>query len=161
MAKLTRKELIKGGAVGAATLAALPLGGSIAFASKGEAVAVHVHLRSRAVNNVGADAGSIDLNVDAAGREDALSGAGWDTNDADTPNPFNNCYFTQRGTLEGDDIQLHGAVLFTNTLAFVGARITTKANLKTGDITWIFVTTPPIPGSPFTVTGQGVVTKVG
>ncbi len=161
--KLTRKELIKGGIGGAAALAALPLGGAVAFAAEGEAgeaVAVHVHFRLPARRSDGTPAGIVEVSEDAAGRKDALSGAGWDTNNADTPDPFFNCYFTQRGTLQGHEIRLHGAVLFATTPAFLGARITTTANLQTGELTWVFATIKPFPGSPFTVTGRGVVTKI-
>ncbi len=144
--KVTRKELLKGGVAGAAAVAALPFANSIVFASEGERVAVHVHVR------VSGAPGAFDVNVDAAGTEESLSGAGWDSADADGSDQTGACYYTQRGQLQGHEIHLHGAVLFSNTAAFVGAPVTTSANLKTGDVTWIF--------GPFTLTGSGVVTKI-
>ena len=146
MASVTRKELLKGGLAGAAAAAALPFAGSTAFASEGEHVAVHVHAR------VSGAPGSFDMNVDAAGKKGALSGAGWDTANADGSNQHSACYFAQRGKLEGDEIHLHGAVLLANNPANLGVPVKTTANMETGDVTWGF--------GPFTLTGHGVVTKI-
>lgn len=114
--KVTRKELlIKGGVAGAAAVAALPFANSFAFASEGGHVAVHIHGHLNAVATTPpAPIPSADVNVDAAGRPDALSGAGWDNRDADSQDVTRACYFSQRGTLEGHEIRLHGTNLLAN-----------------------------------------------
>jgi hypothetical protein len=153
MAKsVTRKEFLKGGVAGAAAVAALPFANSIVFASEGERLAVHIHGHLNAVATTPpAPIQSVDMNVDAAGRTDALSGAGWDVLDADGSNVASACYFAQRGTLEGHVIKLHGSNLLANNPAVLGFKVKTEANLKTGDITWNF--------GPFIFSGKGVVTK--
>lgn len=147
--RVTRKEFLKGGLAGAAAVAALPVANSVAFASEnGGAVAVHVH------GTVSSEtAGTFEINVDAAGRKNALSGSGWDTDNADggPPQAFF-CFYSQRGKLTGNEITLHGAVLSANTAAEIGAPVKTTANLKTGEITWMFGTD--------TYKGTGVVTKI-
>jgi hypothetical protein len=150
---VTRKEFLKGGVAGAAAVAALPFANSIAFASEGGHVSVHVHGHLDALATTPpAPVPSVDMNVDAAGRADALSGAGWDSRDADSSNVATACYFAQRGTLAGHVIKLHGANLLANNPAVLGFKVTTEANLKTGDITWNF--------GPFIFSGKGVVTKI-
>ena len=148
MATITRKQLLKGGVAGAAAAAVLPFTSSIVFASEGEGhhAAAHVHVR------VTGPPGSFDVNVDVAGRTDALSGGGWDSRDADGSNQTSACIFAQRGALDGDELKVHGAVMFANNPSNLGAHVATTANLETGDVTWVF--------GPFTLTGQGVVTKL-
>ena len=154
MGKTTRRELLKGGVAGAAAVAAIPFTNSIVFASEGSHVLVHVHAR---VQNPDPSIGAVDINVDVAGRRQldgslpALSGAGWDTADADAPDQSGACYFSQRGKLEGPEVKLHGRVFFFNDPANKGASVTTTANLKTGEITWTF--------DVFAFTGKGVVLK--
>lgn len=151
MGKLTRKELLKGGVAGAAAVAALPFTSSLVFADEG-AVAVHVHAR------VFSGSLGVDINVDAAGRSDALSGAGWDSFNFDSADQSGACYFSQRGKLEGDEIHLHGRVFFSNTAGFVGAHVTTSADLESGAVTWTFESTPT--GLLTFTTSAGVATKI-
>lgn len=181
MARLTRKQLLKGGVIGAATLAALPLEASVALADErgrghgkhrardGGHVAVHVH--GRVTGTGDAKDLAFDLNVDAAGRRRGsgpvtpLSGAGWDSQqfDGDAARQAGSCYFAQRGMLmeeHGDEtLHLRGAVLLTNTPGFLGAEVTTTANLRTGEISWRFRKTTA-PTFDFTFSGVGVVTKI-
>src|SRR5205823_5920672 len=105
------------------------------------------------VTSTGVGTFPVDVNVDAAGRRDALSGAGWDVANADGSDVSSACYYTQRGELAGHELHLHGVVLFANETAFFGAPVTTVADLKTGDVTWTFAAFPPF-------SGQGVVTKI-
>jgi hypothetical protein len=146
--KLTRKEFLKGGLAGGAAVAALPFANSVAFASEdGGPVAVHVH----GTVSLGPD--HFEINVDAAGRKNALSGSGWDTDDADLNSAQPNfCFYAQRGTLTGKQISLHGAVLYANTATEIGQPVKTTANLKTGEIIWKFGTD--------TFQGTGTVTKI-
>ncbi len=169
MAKITRKQLLKGGMAGAAAAAALPFVGPMALASEGaEGVLVHAHGTVRlteAVAGAGLPAGfPIDISVDATGRKgstsgDLLSGAGWDNDTFDSPDVSGVCYFSQRGTLRDDSFHVRGVVFLSNTRDFLGARVTTDANLETGAITWTF---GPGPLFPFTAVfrGTGVVVKV-
>lgn len=144
---ISRKQLLKGGLAAAASVAAVPFVSSTAFASEENGIAVHIH---GTVSNP--TEGSVEINVDAAGRRSALSGSGWDAENADATNQDEACYFAQRGTQHGDVISLHGAVFFSQTVAFRGAPVTTVANLETGHVTWTF--------GGVVFTGRGVVTKV-
>lgn len=141
MAKLTRKQLLKGGAVGAAAAAALPLAGTAALAGSDEAVHIHGTVTHPTL-------GAVEISIDAAGRRDDLSGAGWDDDPA--PGVAGACYFTQAGSRDGDTITLMGRVLFSNTSGFLNAPVTTTADRKSGAITFDF--------AGFIFTGTGVVT---
>ncbi len=164
MRKITRKQLLKGGVAGAASVAALPFASSVAFASKvGEGVAVHVHGTVRLTKpfeNL-PEGFPFDISVDAAGQESELSGAGWDNDKFDLPSKTqeNVCYFSQQGKLESDTIQLRGVVFLSNDKNNLGARIKTEASLETGDITWTFGPGPSFPAT-LVLTGKGVVTKI-
>ncbi len=143
MAKITRKELLKGGLAGAAAVGTLPFASSLAFAREEGGVLAHVHgtvfLTKASGPPLNLPRGfPIEINIDAAGRRDALSGAGWDTGDADSKDQSGACFFAQRGKLQGNELRVHGAVFFSNTKAFVGAPVTTVANLETGETTWTF-----------------------
>lgn len=109
-------------------------------------MALHIHAR------VSGAPGSFDVNVDVAGKKEALSGSGWDSPNANGANQRGACFFAQRGQLEGDEIHVHGAVLLANNAANLGIPVETTADLETGDVTWVF--------GPFTLTGRGVVTKI-
>lgn len=85
MANVTRKELLKGGLAGAAAVAAFPFANSTVFASEGGHVALHIHAR------VSGAPGSFDVNVDVAGKKEALSGSGWDSPNADGANQRGAC----------------------------------------------------------------------
>lgn len=162
MEKITRKQLLKGALAGAAGVAALPLTSSIVLAEEGGQVDVHVHGTVKLTAPSGPPLNlpkgfPIEINVDVAGRRAAdgtapLSGAGWDTGDADARAQGGACYYAQRGGLDGHKVKVHGAVLFSNTPAFVGAPVHTTANLQTGQIAWTF--------GGLVFAGTGVVTKV-
>lgn len=162
MERITRKQLLKGALAGAAGVAAIPLTSSVALADEGGQVDVHVHGTVRLTAPSGPPLNlpkgfPIEINVDVAGRRTddgsaPLSGAGWDTGNADAHNQGGACYYAQRGRLKGDKVDVHGAVLFSNTPAFVGAPVHTTADLKTGEIVWTF--------GGLNFAGMGVVTKV-
>lgn len=143
MAKLTRKQLLKGGAISAASAAALPLAGSVALAAAGNDESVHIH---GTVTHP--TLGAVEISIDAAGRRDDLSGAGWDDDPAH--GVVGACYFTQAGSRDRDTITLMGRVLFSNTSGFLDAPVTTTADRKSGAITFDFAS--------FIFTGIGVVT---
>jgi len=161
MQKITRKQLLKGALAGAAGVAAIPITSSIALADEGGQVDVHVHGTVKLTAPSGPPLNlpkgfPIEINVDVAGRRAdgsaPLSGAGWDTGDADASAQGGACYFAQRGRLDGHRVKVHGAVLFSNTHSFVGAPVHTTADLRTGEIVWTF--------GGLVFEGTGVVTKV-
>ncbi len=143
MAKLTRKQLLTGGAIGAVSIAALPLSGTAATAAPGQAEADHIH-----GTVAHPTLGTIEVSITVDGPRADLSGAGWDDDPA--PGVAGACYFTQAGSRDGDVVQLHGRVLFSNTAGFLDAPVTTTANRKTGSITFNF--------AGFVFTGTGTVT---
>lgn len=164
MREITRKELLKGGVVGAASVAALPFARSVAFASNDDkGVVVHVHGTVRLTEAFGdlPKGFPFDISVDAAGQKSELSGAGWDNDKFDSPSATQSfaCYYSQRGKLESDTIQLGGVVFLSNTTGFLGASVKTVASLETNDITWTFGPGPSFPAT-VVLTGKGVVTKI-
>jgi len=182
MATLTRKQLLRTGAIGAAAAAALPATGSIGLSAPGGHLAIHIH---------GVVTGVVDpfmglqvaLSIDVAGQHKQtmpaitpLAGAGWDsgtttaTGMVPTANtatgPVGACYFTQAGELDGQIVSLEGTSLFTNRPLPLsdaeepgrsdtradGRSVTTRADLRTGEITWQLGT--------FVGRGKGVVVKI-
>ncbi len=172
MAKVTRKQLLTGTAVGAASLVAMPLTGGVAQAASGGHVLVHVHGVVTGPQPGGT--AQVAISIDVAGRRKAsgtlqpLAGAGWDSGTTGATNmnpssPNGACYYTQAGSLDEDEVSLAGKVLFQNRTPAPeegtrqdtragGQNVTTVANLKTGAITWTFA------GLVFT--GTGVVIKI-
>jgi hypothetical protein len=180
MSKITRKQLLKGSAVGAAALAAMPAMGSVATATPGGHLAIHIHA---ILHGVGALDPSlrIAVNIDVAGRHqtgetglEPLSGSGWDpgvlgTSPANTMVPIGAkgaCYFTQAGHLDTREqmVHLRGFSLFTNRMQQQEDTpprwdtredlrdVETHADLKTGFITWRLGTA--------TFAGTGEVVKI-
>ena len=165
MSGLTRKQLLKRSAVGAAALAALPVGSTVAAAENEGAgrLAIHIH---GWLSGTGAPIPStlkIAVSIDVAGqrhrtdRLEPLAGGGWDpgvagtdqTNETMVPvGSSGACYYTQAGALDGDEVHLKGFSLFTNRLPADVEEPTrqdtrqdlrdveTRANLKTGFIRW-------------------------
>lgn len=181
MFKLTRKQLLKRGAVGAAALAALPAGSTMAAADDEGAghLAIHIHgwltLQATPPSTV-----KIAISIDVAGQRrrtdglEPLAGGGWDPGVAGTNQTTRTmvpiassgaCYFTQAGALEGDVVHLKGFSLFTNRLPADTEEasrqdtrqdirdVETRANLKTGFIQWRLGTAM--------FEGSGVVEKIG
>jgi hypothetical protein len=166
MAKLTRKQLLKRGAVGAAALAMLPVGSIVAAADDDDGkgrLAIHIHGWLTATAPPGIAGAKIAVSLDVAGqrrRKDSLeplAGGGWDPGVAGTNQTTQTmmptgssgaCYYTQAGALEGNEVHLKGFSLFTNRpqedAEDPGRQDTrqdtrdveTKANLKTGFIEW-------------------------
>lgn len=171
MGKISRRQLLKGGAGGALALGALSVGATGARASD-DAVAVHIH---GVLTLVGGTL-TVAVSIDAAGREDALAGAGWDSGTTGTTGmvptttsfgPVGACFYTVAGHINDDDIiTLQGRSLFTNRPPGTGAEeggtrsdtradgrlVEVTANLETGAINW------SLGGIAFA--GTGVVTKI-
>lgn len=82
MMRISRRQILKGGAGGALALGALSAGAPAAHASKGRETAVHIH---GVVTNVANPAVTLAISIDAARFEDNLAGAGWDSGTAGGP----------------------------------------------------------------------------
>lgn len=150
MTSISRRNLLKAGA-GTAAVTGLALGGAgVAGAAPAGGTGVHIHVTFVDAGGPGDD---IKISISAEGRNNKLSGAGWDFDTAPavgTPSS-GACYYTQEGSVHGHTIELSGTVLFSNDPTFLDAPVTTKANLNTGSVTWTFGT--------FEVTGTGTVVR--
>jgi hypothetical protein len=134
MSKLTRKQLLKRGAVGAAALVAVPMGSTAAAAEDDEGngrLAIHIHGWLSGTGSPIPATVKIAVSIDVAGqrrrkdRFEPLTGGGWDPGVAGTNQttetmvPVDSsgaCYFTQAGALDHDEVHLKGFSLFTNRL---------------------------------------------
>ncbi len=82
------------------------------------------------------------INIDVFGPDSDLSGSGWgattDAADPTQPVPVDGlaCFYTQRGSIQGDIVKLTGRMLFSGNPADPGGTITTEANLANGTIRW-------------------------
>jgi hypothetical protein len=123
--KVSRKQLIKGGAGGALAVGVLGPGAAPAFAGDGDG-GLHVHVHGN-LQGYGATPSTVRLAVsfDVFGRDDSLAGAGWDGGTGTDPSglvpggpipggPVGACYYTASGSLEGETLTLVGRSLFTN-----------------------------------------------
>jgi len=83
------------------------------------------------------------INVDVFGPDSDLSGSGWGaTTDSTNPNqpvPVDGlqCFFSQRGSIEGDIVKLAGRMLFSGNPGDPGGAITIEGKLATGQIRFI------------------------
>jgi hypothetical protein len=82
------------------------------------------------------------INIDVFGPDSDMSGSGWgataDASDPNHPVPVDGlqCFYTQRGSVEGDIVKLTGRMLFSGDPDDPGGTITTEANLANGTIKW-------------------------
>jgi hypothetical protein len=82
------------------------------------------------------------INIDVFGPDSDLSGSGWGAtaNASDPKHPTAvdglQCFYTQRGSIQGDIVKLTGRMLFSGDPGDPGGTITTEANLATGTIKW-------------------------
>jgi hypothetical protein len=161
---MQRRDLLKLGAAGslAAGVATLTQTGAAAAAPK-TVGGVHLHatLKETTDSTFG---GSLDriISIDVFGADDDLSGSGWDADvGADVTHPeqgdVSQCYFTQRGTLQGDTLTLVGRTLFATLPPDIGAKVTTTANLAAGEVRWVFERPA---GPPFIFEGKGTVARI-
>lgn len=129
--KLSRRQLIKGGAGGALALGVLGSGTAPAFADDDDhdgggrgGLQVHVHGN---LQGYGATPSTVRLAVsfDVLGRADSLAGAGWDGGTGTDPTglvpggpfpggPVGACYYTASGALAHGTLTLVGRSLVTN-----------------------------------------------
>lgn len=170
MGTLTRKQFLKGSAIGAAALAATATGpAGLASADEGG----HLFIHFQGVLKRGT--ATIAISVDVAGQKDGLAGAGWDSgmgpNGMVPSTPVGACYYTAAGTLDEHVVKLDGMSLFTNRPAALadaeeagrsdtradGRLMKAEANLKTGEIKWTLF---PAGTTADFFTGTGVVIKI-
>lgn len=165
MTRLTRKQLLRSGAIGVAAVALLPAGTIVGAADEDDGksrLAIHIHGWLGGTGAIPATT-KIAINIDVAGQRrrndglEPLAGGGWDPGVAGTDQSKETmvpvasagaCYYTQAGALDGDEVHLKGFSLFTNRLPADTEEATrqdtrqdvrdvgTKANLKTGFIEW-------------------------
>lgn len=170
--KFTRKQFLKGGAIGAAAIAAMPLTGGRASADDEDGGGdVFIHFHGVLSRDFGGTTGILNLpiSVDVAGRKGNLAGAGWDSGTTAGPTGMvptgvaGACYYTAAGRLDKHVVLLEGRSLFTNAAEDTradGRRMFADANLKTGRIRWTLVpaatTTRPTSDAAY-FTGTGVV----
>jgi hypothetical protein len=122
--KVSRKQLIQGGAGGALAVGVLGPGAAPAFASGRDGLLVHVHGN---LQGYGATPSTVRLAVsfEVFGQASNLAGAGWDGGTGTDPSglvpggpppggPVGACYYTASGSLEGGMLTLVGRSLFTN-----------------------------------------------
>ena len=82
------------------------------------------------------------INIEVFGPDSDLSGNGWGaTTDATNPTqpvPVDGlqCFYTQRGSIQGDIVKLTGRMLLSGDPGDPGGTITTEANLVNGTIRW-------------------------
>lgn len=165
--KVSRKQLVKGGAGGALALGVLGAGAAPAFAG-GDDGGLHVHVHGN-LQGYGATPSTVRLAVsfDVFGRDDSLAGAGWDGGTGTDPvglvpggsfpgGPVGACYYTAAGSLEGETLTLVGRSLFTNrALALAdsedpgksdaradGRQFNGTVNVKTGEVLNWSLSTP-------------------
>jgi hypothetical protein len=102
------------------------------------------------------------INVDVWGPDSDLSGNGWGatalSSDPNQPSPVDGlqCFFSQRGSLQGDVVKLAGRMLFSGDPADPGGTVATEANLATGEIRFIAQANHAL---QFILTGTGVVIR--
>lgn len=178
MKKVSRKQLIKGGAGGALALGALGAA-EVAGAQPGNgALLIHIHGVLSGVSVPSTV--KLAISMDVAGRPGELAGAGWDSGIGTTGagmkpggpppgGPVGACYYTASGKLDHDTVTLVGRSLVTNrALATAdeedrhksdtradGRDMNATANIRTGDLT--FSLSPE--GASFA--GKGVVVVTG
>jgi len=161
MENLTRRKLLQAGAAG--TLAA-GLGTVTKVAGAGadpvKLGGIHVHGSLEQTAGPGGGIGRlIDLNV--FGPDDDLSGSGWDANPekvgASQPGKPDRtqCYWSQRGSVQGHTVHLVGRNLLWQAPFDDGAPVIVEADLATGHIKWTTV-----PGPTFVFEGTGVVGRI-
>src|SRR5437899_1082129 len=117
--KVSRKQLIKGGAGAVLALGALAAAESTAADGR-HGMHVHIHGQVKATPT----STPVAISIDVAGSADDLAGAGWDGGTASGPtgmvpgSPVGACYYTAAGTIvkEGGSrkVVLDGMSLFNN-----------------------------------------------
>jgi hypothetical protein len=141
MGKVSRRDLLKAGAGGAAAgLLVMGAPGAARADAKG---ALFVHIDGVVEGTEGE--GTFKIDIDVSGTADDLRGEGWDTDPDEDPQNF--CIYVQSGRLRRNTVELQGKVQLANDPANLSLLVTTEMNTKTGRIVWTF--------GPFVFTGEG------
>ncbi|MGH2715740.1 MAG: hypothetical protein ACRDM7_17985 [Thermoleophilaceae bacterium] len=147
MLAISRKDLLKVGAGGAAGGLALAAPGVAHGSSDDDGDAMFVHIDGVVT---GAE-GTFKIDIDVAGTKRDLRGEGWDVDPGE--NHPTACIFVQSGSIRRHIVELEGRVIFANDPANFGALVKTRANAKNGRIDWDFG------GFLFTGSGRVVVAE--
>jgi len=103
------------------------------------------------------------INIEVFGPDSDLSGNGWgattDATDPTQPVPVDGlqCFYTQRGSIQGDIVKLTGRMLFSGDPGDPGGTIITEANLANGSIRWTGTVNKT---AQFLLEGTGVVIRI-
>jgi hypothetical protein len=102
------------------------------------------------------------INIDVFGPDSDVSGSGWGASisaDPKIPDPVDGlqCFYTQRGSIQGDVVKLTGRMLFSGDPGDPGGIIRTEANLVTGKIRWTGTANKSM---QFLLEGSGVVMRI-
>jgi hypothetical protein len=177
MKKVSRKQLIKGGAGGALALGAL---GAVEAAGAQPSGALLIHIHGVLSGVSVPPTVQLAISMDVAGRPEDLAGAGWDSGIGTTGvgmkpggpppgGPIGACYYTASGALDHEMVTLVGRSLVTNRDLVTadeedphksdtradGRDMNATANIRTGDLT--FSLSPG--GASFAGKGVVVVTQ--
>jgi hypothetical protein len=144
MGKVSRRDLLKAGAGGAAA-GLLVMGAPRAARAddKDNEDALFVHIDGVVEGTEGE--GTFKIDIDVSGTADDLRGEGWDTDPDENPQNF--CIYVQSGRIRDKTVELQGKVQLANDPANLGLLVKTEMNTKTGRIVWTF--------GPFVFTGEG------
>ena len=157
---VSRRRLLQATALGSMAagvgVLARPSGAAAATLS-----GVHIHASLKQTAGPGGFFGRV-INITVYGTDSDLSGDGWDANPESpgAPQPgypdVTQCYYTQRGSVQGDAVRLTGRNLFALNPEDVGHLVTVEANLATGQVKW----TDGEGSNAFVFDGTGVVSRI-
>jgi hypothetical protein len=160
--EIERREILKLGATGALAAGTLgALAGAAPAAAQAKVGGVHIHASLKQIQGPFGDFGRI-IDATVYGPDDDLNGSGWDANPVSQGSnepaapDRTQCFWTARGTVEGDTLKLEGRNLFWQNAGDDGAPVTVEANLVTGKIKW---ETTPTQGT-FIFEGTGSVARI-
>jgi hypothetical protein len=143
--EIERRDILKlgaGGALAAGALGALAgAGPAAAQAASTKVGGIHIHASLKQIEGPFGTFGRI-VNATVYGTDDDLNGSGWDANpveqgshDPAAPDRTQ-CFWTARGSVDGDTVKLKGRNLFWQNAGDDGAPVVVEASLATGKIRW-------------------------
>jgi hypothetical protein len=137
---LTRRRLLQAGAAGTVLAGLGPMAGTVrAEAAAAKIGGIHIHASLKQTGGpISGFARLVDITV--YGTDDDLSGSGWNAQpesvgSSEPAHPDRSqSFFSQRGSVQGDTVNLRGRNLFWWFPTDDGALVTVEANLATGQI---------------------------
>jgi hypothetical protein len=162
MEKVTRRELFQAAAAGTVVAGIGTLAGPAPAGAGGARVGgIHIHGSLSQTSGSFGDFGRI-VDITVFGTDDDLNGFGWDS-DSESKGSHEpkvpdrtQCFSSQRGSVQGDTVQLKGRNLFWQNPGDDQAPVFVEANLATGHIKYA---TTPTEGH-FVFEGEGLVQRI-